>query len=485
MKTDRVYLIAIILIALVSKANVVALAQNTKGSSLKNKPQEHTTSEEILSANPIKLQVSKDDLSSDLPSIDKAVGVKEAVELGLKNNLDFLASEESWSAAKYLARAALAKFGPQASFNIFYANSSIDQMLFFMNRDVAAAPMQPIVSGNSFYSLFAGYQPLFTGGRLMGNYKAARATEKQSLASYRANRIKAALKVKEAYWKAAWELSKLQVSEDYARYRQWSVNLMRARLKEGKVPKADLLREEAELSKAQQLVNNGYRSYNEALLELKVALGANIGSSVDLKDKLEYIEISHQYQYYLGEARINRPVIMQANERVKEMQAKYMQARSKYFPQVGLYGLASNASGRTPGIEGSVAGRWGATVGIIGGVTLFDSGERFNEVRAAKAAVKQAEIEQKNVHLNVAKEVSTTWIDLDLARRNVSLAEAEVISAKEDERLFYRRYLVGKAIELDYFVSGVRYFEARLSLLEAIYEYRLAEARLVWSSGGI
>lgn len=122
---------------------------------------------------------------------------------------------------------------------------------------------------------------------------------------------------------------------------------------------------------------------------------------------------------------------------------------------------------------------------LIGGVTLFDSGERLNEVRAARAAIRQAEIERKNVHLNVAKEVSTAWIDLDLARRNVSLAEAEVASAKEDERLYYRRYLVGKAIELDYFVSGVRYFEARLSLLKAIYEYRLAEARLVWSSGGI
>jgi len=480
-----IHLLATLALLSTSLASAEELKPEIKDPS-KSRPLAHTSSKEVLTANPIRLKVSKNDLSSDLPGLDKPIGVNEAVEVGLKNNLDFLAAKESWLSSKYLARAALAKFGPRASFDMFYANSSLDQMLFFMNwGEVASAPMQPIVRGNSFYTLFAGYQPLFTGGRLLGNYKGARAAERQSLAVYLANRIKAALKVKEAYWKAAWELAKLQVGEDYARYRQWSVKLMQARLKEGKVPKADVLREETELSKARQIVNNGYRDYNEALLELKVALGVSIGATVDLRDTLEYAEIAHGYEHYLGEARVNRPAIMQADEQVKQMRAKYMQARSKYLPQVGLYGLVSNASGHIPGIERSVEGRWGGTVGIISGVTLFDSGERLNELRAARAAVRQAEIERKNVHLNVAKEVSTAWIDLDLARRNVALAEAEVTSAKEDERLYYRRYLVGKAIELDYFVSGVRYFEARLSLVKAIYEYRLAEASLVWASGAV
>ena len=99
--------------------------------------------------------------------------------------------------------------------------------------------------------------------------------------------------------------------------------------------------------------------------------------------------------------------------------------------------------------------------------------------------MRKAVLDRKNVHLNVAKEVSQAWIDLDMAGRNVTLAEAEVDSAKEDERLFYRRYQVGKAIELDYFVSGVKYFEARLRLLEAVYNYRIAEAQLVWASGNV
>jgi len=77
------------------------------------------------------------------------------------------------------------------------------------------------------------------------------------------------------------------------------------------------------------------------------------------------------------------------------------------------------------------------------------------------------------------------WIDLDLARRNVQLAKDEVTSAEEDQRLFHTRYLVGKSIALEDFDATVKMFQARLALLEAIYKYRLAQARLTFASGGI
>lgn len=478
------YPLVVLLLALLQSAEAQELRPAIKDSSAK-KPTEHTASDEVLSGNPIKLTVTKDDLSSELPRLDEPLAIGDAVQLGLKNNLEFLASKEEWSGSKYLARAALARFGPQVSFSTFYSSSSISQMLFFMDRDISPAPMQPIVRGNSLHLLLAGYQPIFTGGRLLGGYKAARAIERQSLAKYQSDRIKAALLIKEAYWKSAWDLARLQVSEDYVKYRKWSVGLMEARYKEGKVPRADLLREQAELAKAQQIVNSGFRDYNTSLLELKVAMGVNVGSQISLKDELKYVSITEEYSSFLSEAQRNRPEIMQADNKVKEEKAKHMVVRSQYAPQLGAYGIASNATGQTPGVNESVNGRWGGTISVIGGITLFDSGKRFNELKAARVAIRQAEIDRRNVHLNVAKEVSQAWIELDMARRNVSLAEAEVTSAREDERLFYRRYQVGKAIELDYFVSGVRYFDARLRLLEAIYQYRIAEAKLTWSSGNV
>jgi len=97
--------------------------------------------------------------------------------------------------------------------------------------------------------------------------------------------------------------------------------------------------------------------------------------------------------------------------------------------------------------------------------------------------VRKADIARQDAELKVAQAVSQAWIDLDLARRNVELAKNEVTSAEEDQRLFHARYQVGKSIALEDFDAAVRLFQARLAVLEAIYDYRIAEARLARASG--
>jgi len=158
-------------------------------------------------------------------------------------------------------------------------------------------------------------------------------------------------------------------------------------------------------------------------------------------------------------------------------------AMSKYSPQVNLYGLGSSITGSNP--DNNPNGRWGGVFGIVGGVTLFDSGERLNQLRAANAAVRQAEIARQDAELKVAQEVSQAWIDLDLARRNMDLAKDELKSAEEDNRLYSMRYQVGKAIALEQFDATVKMFQSRLAVLEAIYQYKLAESKLNFSAGKI
>lgn len=348
---------------------------------------------------------------------------------------------------------------------------------------MASPPMQPIVRGSSLSLIFAGTQPIFTGGRLIGGYRAARALEKQSLAVYREQRIQTALKVKEAYWSAAWSQASMQVAADYVKYREWSSRNMKARVQEGKAPKAEYLREEAELAKARIQLNERYRDFNSALLNLKVSMAVNIGSPVALKDALNYVEIADELNKFLEDAGRNRPEISRTANKVAEMKARRQVAMSKYSPQVNAYGLGSNITGSSP--DGSGTGRWGGFIGVMGGVTLFDSGSRLNELRAANAAVREAELGKRDAELKVAQEVSQAWIDLDLARRNVALAQDEVRSAEEDHRLFKARYEVGKSIALEQFDAAVKMFQARLTLQESIYKYLLAQARLTFASGGI
>ncbi len=103
----------------------------------------------------------------------------------------------------------------------------------------------------------------------------------------------------------------------------------------------------------------------------------------------------------------------------------------------------------------------------------------------ANAVVRQSELAKHDTDLKIAQEVSQAWIDLDLTKRNVDLAHSEVTSAEEDYRLLHTRYTVGKSIALEDFDAAVKMFQARLRLLETIYNYRLAQARITFASGGL
>lgn len=443
-----------------------------------------TPKAEVESANPIKLRIVENAPTSNLPQATGALGLEEAVQLGIKNNLTLKQSEQVWLGSKFLARAALSKFGPSASFHTWYSTSSLNQMLFDpYEQTVTPTTMQPVVKGSLFSVLFVANQPIFTGGRLMGGYRAARARERQSLASFHEERIATALKIKEAYWNAAWAEAKLQVNSDYARYREWSSRNMKERLLDGKAPKADYLREEAELAKARSQVNDSYRDFNSSLLALKVAMALNLSSNISLRDSLVFVDTPGDVSTYLLNATKNRPELARAASKIDEMKGNKLVAKSKYSPQIGLYGLGSNLTGKSP--DGSANGKWGGVIGVMGGITLFDSGSRSNELRAANAAVREAELAKNNAELKVGQEVCQAWIDLDLAKRNVELAKSQVASAQEDQRLFHTRYQVGKAIGLEDFDATVKLFQARLAEQEAIYNHKLAETRLTFAAGGM
>ncbi|MES6380854.1 TolC family protein, partial [Cutibacterium acnes] len=167
-----------------------------------------------------------------------------------------------------------------------------------------------------------------------GMYKAAKAREKQSSAAYAADMNSTALKIRENYWEAAWFEAKLRVDTDYVKTKEWSTANMKVRFTEGKAPRADYLRDEAELSRARAQVNEDYKDYNVALVKLKTSMGANYSSMLSLKDSLEFVEIFGDLNSFLVSAANNRQEIKQAESRVAELKAQRTVARSKYAPQV-------------------------------------------------------------------------------------------------------------------------------------------------------
>ncbi len=259
-----------------------------------------TSNEDVLFANPIKLSVSRSAPASDRPQYSGSFPMSRAVQVGLQNSLEYGQSEIDTKISRFNTRSALGKFGPNFSVNTFYSESSVNQMLFFPNTsEIASSPMQPIGKGSSFSLIFAGIQPLFTGGALRGNYRAVKAQEKQSLAKYMQSKIDTARTIKQMYLQAAWNEARLRVDSDYVKFRTLSTSNMKQRMTEGRAPRAYYLREESELAQAKVQVNQDYRDYNVSLINLKASMGINLASLVDICDSLEFVDTQGDLDKFL------------------------------------------------------------------------------------------------------------------------------------------------------------------------------------------
>ena len=128
-------------------------------------------------------------------------------------------------------------------------------------------------------------------------------------------------------------------------------------------------------------------------------MGVNIASVINLTDQLNFEDIPGDLSIYLKKSASNRPEIIQAESRINEMKAKNMMARAQYLPHLDLYGIGSNITGSSP--DGNARGRWGGVIGVAGHYTIFDSGQRKGQLRAATEAIHQAEFTRQQVKLKV------------------------------------------------------------------------------------
>jgi outer membrane protein len=85
-------------------------------------------------------------------------------------------------------------------------------------------------------------------------------------------------------------------------------------------------------------------------------------------------------------------------------------------------------------------------VGLHIGVPLFDSGRRSGQIKAAAAQAEQARLAEQKIGLNVAREVRTSYAELQSAQTRVKAMQEAVIQAQEILKNEQTKYEVGRTV---------------------------------------
>jgi outer membrane protein len=421
---------------------------------------------------------------STRPQIRQPLSLREAVEIALRESPILRGAVAELKAAEARLQMARSEKRWQLSANAFASTGTESAILASPPTVMPSATM--LLPRRTFFDANAMLMfPIFTGGRLEALIRQAEAVRHATAAQLEAMRLDVVLETKLAYRRALLAREMIRVAEVYVAAMEERVRVDKVAAQVGRIPEFWVLRSEAELANARQMLANAQRDYETALIALKAIMGVHPDSEITLTDELGRDEgRGARDELRVGELPKREKLLMEAIEKRPELWAALRQAEAQnyavraakalYAPQVGWTVMANYMSGT--GDMGQGTG--GYLAGIAVGLPIFDGGRRKAMVGEAQAMREKALAEVERLKLQIASEVDTALRELQTALQNLQTAQTALKAAKEDERVAKVRYEAGRSVLVEYLDALVTLVRAQVNEAQARYELAVAEDKL-------
>lgn len=334
--------------------------------------------------------------------------------------------------------------------------------------------------GNTHSNSITASLPIFTGGELQGQIGQAKANYRSMLSAEE----QAYNEMKET---ATTGYFNMLNATNMKALRQESVDRLQAHLDNviaqynvGIVARADVLRSEVELANAQQNYITASNEYDVAEATLNNIIGTPLGTTLLLKDRLQYEPYENDMAYCLAYSEQHRPELKQAEYAIDSAEAALVVARSGHMPKV--YANASNNwGGNGSDWPGDDDENW--SVGVTASMNVFDSGVTWSKIHAAQENLAKAKESQRQIKDNVELEVRTDYLSMREAEKRISTAQVAVASAEEDYHIAVVRYQAGVGTNIDVMDAQEALTQAKTNYYQALYNYNTSKAALNTSMG--
>lgn len=334
--------------------------------------------------------------------------------------------------------------------------------------------------GNTHSNSITASLPIFTGGELQGQIGQAKANYRSMLSAEE----QAYNEMKET---ATTGYFNMLNATNMKALRQESVDRLHAHLDNviaqynvGIVARADVLRSEVELANAQQNYITASNQYDVAEATLNNIIGTPLGTTLLLKDRLQYEPYENDMAYCLAYSEQHRPELKQAEYAVDSAEAALVVARSGHMPKV--YANASNNwGGNGSDWPGDDDENW--SVGVTASINVFDSGVTWSKIHAAQENLAKAKESQRQIKDNVELEVRTDYLNLREAEKRITTTQVAVASAEEDYHIAVVRYQAGVGTNIDVMDAQEALTQAKTNYYQALYNYNTSKAALNTSMG--
>ena len=411
-----------------------------------------------------------------------SITVDEAIQIGLKNSKSLHSSSMRVKASSARVSEVSSSRLPSIRFTGVYTRlSKIDPFTIMM-------PTGPFVLSpsilNNYQMKLSLAQPLFTGFRLKNTSEMAEYQLKASEVEFTKDELETAFSVRSAYWSLfkAQEMKKV-VDEN--------VDQLKAHLKDasnllgqGMLTNNDVLKLQVQLSDVQLKQLEAANSVQLAQVNLNNTLGVQLTTEVDvISVPQKQIKSNEELNSYLQKALDKRGELKAANYRAKASESNVSIAKSRWYPEVSLYGnyYYNRPNQRVFPSKDAFKDTWDA--GVMISMDVWNWLATSHQTDQAEAGLAQSLDALGMLKDGITLEVTQNYLNYKQAEQKINITKLTVEQAEENQRITSEKFKNGVALSSDLIDAEVALLSAKTNYTSALVDLELAKAKLDKSIG--
>lgn len=408
---------------------------------------------------------------------DGELTLSEAIAVALKKHPAIIEYREKTRAAQAQIEVSRANYFPQLTYNTFYnygTTYTADRDTDFTGNFADGMQGFPTLgreATNYFSHRFTVNQLLYDFGKTPGQVDESRANYQASRQDYANTRQQVVLDAKTAYFGYLAAKRAVKVSEETVRQYKELVRQAEGFYRVGIRARIDVTKAEANLYDAESNLIKAKNAFQLSRVTLMTAMGLKTWPYTDLEDVLEINPPPIRLDEAKNLAFQRRPELLKNRYLQQYSQAAVQVARSGYFPT-----LNASANYGWRGSEYPLRENWSVGVGLS--FPLFEGFATKSGVRQAWADLRSVMANEQVIRQDITKEVEQSYLDLESAAENIRATAKALEAARENLRLARGRYRAGVGTIIEVTDAQVQFFQAELRHIQALYDHKVAEAKL-------
>jgi outer membrane protein len=407
--------------------------------------------------------------AEDIIKKGESLNLERCIEIALKRQPAIIAAMSAANASQSKIGEAKANYYPQIEWTSSASRTSV-------GRRSSIGFRTPSVIFNSYSTSANLSQIIYDFGKTVAQVKIQSLNRDSSLSDLENVSDQIILNVKQTYYGVLQSKRNRDVAAEAVKQFQQHLEQAKGFYEVGTKPKFDVTKAEVDLSNSKLDLIVAENAVKIAIANLNNAMGLPDAPEYEVEDCLYFKKYEISFDDAISNAYQNRPDLKSIISKRQAAESSVELAKKDYFPV-----LTGNAGYNYAGNVFPLERGW--NIGAVFSVPIFNGFLTKYQVEEAKANLNVLSANEELLRQAVFLEVQQAYLNLKQAEDSIPTAELGVKQAEENFEIANGRYSAGVGNPIEVTDAEVLLANAKLSYIQALYNYKVSQSSLEKAMG--